>query len=116
MSPLRLRALLKRGRRHAALVVLVVAVGCAVAAHHGGAVMDDGHGSMDMGAVAQMCLAAFTAIGAAVAAVSVGLLALGRRRTAALLSAPGIPWTPRLERARARAGPALLCLLCVSRR
>ena len=116
MSPFGLRRLLQRHRRRfAALTVALVCV-TALAAHHSGVAAGDAHPEMDMSAVVEMCLAAFTAVGAAVVAVALGLIALGRWR-------PPLRITPAVSIAgvqpalpRARAGPALLLLICVSRR
>lgn len=78
--------------------------------------MGDAHHESGMSTAVEMCLAAFLAVGAAVVAVAVALIALGRWRppltptpsALALWASPPLP--------RARAGPALLLLLCVSRR
>jgi hypothetical protein len=115
MSPLAIRRSTRRLRRHAAGLLLVLALGGAIAAHHSGMGMGDmHHGSM--GAVVELCVGTFTAIGAAVAAVAMGLLALGRWPTplilipgGVLMSAPPAPYP-------ARAGPPPLSLLCVWRR
>lgn len=117
MGPIDVRRLLQRHRRHWAVLVALVAVTCAVAAHHALPTMaDDGH-HMDGTAqqAMEMCLAALTAVGATIAVVAIGLVLLPRRRLAVLTAVAGLP-TPRVAWPRARAGPALLTLLCVSRR
>ncbi len=113
MSPIALRARVRRWRRHAAAIALMLTILCAVAMHHAGPAMGEEQHTADLAAVAQMCLGMFTAVGAAVAAVAFGLLALGRRRLAVLpnvMSSPARPPQPRV-----RAGPAMLVLLCVRR-
>ena len=93
------------------MIVLLAAVG----AHHSPSLGDLHHGS-EMAAVAQLCLGVFTAVGAAVVAVTLGLIALGRWPP---LARPGSSRERNVSRPpepRARAGPALLVLLCVSRR
>ena len=116
MGPIAIRRELHRHRRRLATVVAMVVCSTAIAAHHSGMAMADGHHDAGMGAAAEMCLAAFTAVGAAVVAIVVGLIALGRWRPP-LRIAPSALWLsagPPLP--RARAGPGLLLVLCVSRR
>ncbi len=115
VSPIALRAQLRRWRRHAALAALLSALIAVVGLHHG-APIGDVHHDAEMGAVAEMCLGVFAAVGGAVVAVASALIALGRRRPAILLYPSGVPWTARLPLPRVRAGPTLLVLLCVSRR
>jgi len=116
VSPIVLRARMRRWRRHAASIGLLLALVAAVAMHHAAPAMGDMHSGPEMTAAAEMCLGVFAAVGAAVVAVAFGLIALGRWRPAALprLSGPlraSLPPQP-----RARPGPALLVVLCVSRR
>jgi hypothetical protein len=93
--------------------VLLFAVVGAVALHHGLPMTGGDHHGMDMGAVTELCLGVFTAVGAAVVAVALGVVDLGRRRSPAMLqTAIAQPVAPRAL-PRARAGPAFLC---VSRR
>ncbi len=113
MSPIALRARVRRWRRHAAAIALMLTILCAVAMHHAGPAMGEQHHGADLAAVAQMCLGMFTAVGAAVLAVALGLLVLGRWRPALL--ANGMPSPIRSPAPRVRAGPAMLVLLCVRR-
>ena len=93
---------------------------CAIAvfAHHGGVAMGHGHDEMGMGTapVAEMCLAAFTAVGAVIVAVAFGAWALGRWRPRLLPATASLVFAADPPLARARGGPGLLLLLCVSRR
>ncbi len=96
------------------MVLAVIAVACAIAAHHSGAM--DMHQDMGMGAVAQMCLGVFTAVGAAFVAAGLAVLMLGRLSPSRTL-APSSPLPARpLPVARARHGPDAVAFLCVSRR
>jgi hypothetical protein len=115
VSALGIRRRLRRHHRRAATVLAVLAVAFAVAAHHSGVAMDMHHDS-GMSAVTQMCLGVFTAVGAALVAVGLAVLALGRWRPALTLRprAP-LPASP-MPVARARHGPAAVSFLCVSRR
>jgi hypothetical protein len=75
----------------------------------------DMHEHGGVGAVIQMCLGVFTAVGAAFVAVTAALITLRRRPTRVLLpraasSALDAPL------ARARHGPAAVSILCVRRR
>ena len=117
MGPIAVRRHLRRHRRRnglAALAVLVCAA--AIALHHTDLGAEQPHHDTGMSAAVEMCLAAFTAVGAAVAAVAVGLIALGRWRPPLVLQAAGLWFAVRSPVPRARAGPGLLLLLCVSRR
>ena len=115
VSTLGIRGQLRRRRRRLKVVAAVLALACVIAIHHNAMAMDGGH-DVGMGAAIEMCLGVFTAVGAAVAAAGLAILALGPPR--ALATAPGelaLPWRPS-PTARARHGPELLSLLCVSRR
>jgi hypothetical protein len=108
---------MRRLCRHAAGLLLVLALGGAIAVHHGVMGLDGMHHD-GMGATVEMCLGVFTAVGAAVAAVALGVLALGRWRTPLTLLPAGA-LTVRLAGRRgpeARAGPPPLSRLCVWRR
>lgn len=72
--------------------------------HHGHAV------------VAEFCLGVLTAVGAAVAAVAIGSLRRLRWRVCQVLAPRAATAAPIAPTARARPGPSLLSLLCVSRR
>ena len=90
-------------------------LGGLTAAHHGGPLMDVPH-DVGMSAAIEMCLAVFTAVGAAVIALGCTGLATGRRRaTLKLLGSGPLTITP-VPVARARHGPAAVSVLCVSRR
>jgi len=116
VSPIALRTQMRRWRDHAAALGLVLALVGVVAVHHAAPVMSNMHHGSDMVAMAEMCLGVFTAVGAAVVAVALGLLALKRWRRAILSCSRGVLEHPRAPQPRTRAGPALLLLLCVSRR
>jgi O-antigen ligase len=116
VSALGIRRRLRRQQRRTAIVFAVLAVAFVIAAHHSGTGMDMPHDAGMGRAVAQMCLGVFTAVGAALVAAGLAVLALGRwQPTLTLsLSAP-LPASP-VPVARARHGPAAVSFLCVSRR
>ena len=96
--------------------MLVVALSGAIAAHHGGIAMGDLHHD-GMTSAIEMCAGAFVAVGAAVAVVAIGILALGRCPTLIGLAPADAPWQSRLCAPAARAGPRLpLAQICVWRR
>jgi len=97
------------------MIAAVLAVAFVIAAHHSGIGMDMPHDA-GMSAVAQMCLGVFTAVGAALAAAGLAVLALGRwQPTLTLSPSAPLPASP-VPVARARHGPAAVSFLCVSRR
>jgi hypothetical protein len=114
MSPLGIRRSTRRLRRHAVGLLLVFALGGAIAAHHSGMGPGDMHHG-GMSAVAEMCVGAFTAVGATIAACAMGLLALGRWPTQQVLMPAGVLTSVAPSPYPARAGPPLP-LLCVWRR
>ena len=117
MGPIAVRRHLRRHRRWnrvAALAVLVCVA--AIALHHTDVAADQPHHDTGMSAAIEMCLAAFTAVGAAVVAFVVGLIALGRWRPPLVLEPGGLSLAVRSPVPPARAGPGLLLLLCVDRR
>lgn len=116
VSPISIRRATCRLRRHLAGLLLLLALGGAIAAHHSGIGMSDMHHD-GMSAAVEMCVGAFVAVGTAVAAVAIGILALGRWLSVIELLPTGSR-TPAGARAReARAGPPpLLSQLCVWRR
>ena len=116
MSPLTIRRLSRRFRRHGAALLAVLAVGGAVAVHHSGFAMDGMHHDAGVGAAIELCVGVFVAVGATVLAAAIGLLALGRWRPQAALDAVGLSRASARPEPRARAGPALLSQLCISRR
>jgi hypothetical protein len=115
MSPLAIRRAARPLRRHGPALFAVLAISFAIAVHHGGLPTSAGHHDGAVGAI-ELCLGVFVAVGAAVAAVAISFISLGRWRP------PIDPRPSGLSRAvvgpepRARAGPVLLSLLCVSRR
>lgn len=115
MSPLRIRRRLRRHRRHLAVIVAVITLAGLIAAHHSVMLMESHHEAGTL-AVVEMCLGVFTAVGAAIASVGVGSLALGRWRPSLTLRAPGSARGLGAPVARARHGPGLVSVLCVSRR
>lgn len=116
VSPIALRTKMRRWRHHAAALAILLALVGVVAVHHGAPAMSNAHHGSDMVALAEMCLGVFTAVGAAVVAFALGFLALGRWRPEMLHCTPGVLEHARAPQPRTRAGPALLVLLCVSRR
>ncbi|MFP5364512.1 MAG: hypothetical protein ACLGI5_17485 [Thermoleophilia bacterium] len=116
MTPIVLRARLRRWRHHAALAALLCALIAVIGLHHGAPAVGAAHHDQEMVEVAGMCLGIFTAVGAAVVAVGLALVAFGRRRPAIRHHPHGVLRAARLPFPRVRAGPALLVLLCVSRR
>ena len=93
------------------MLAWVVALACAITAHHSGMALSGKHHGMDGGSVVELCLGVFTAVGAAVAAIALGSIALAARRVAvrlrpAVAVLPGPPPLP-----RARADPLVLCVI-----
>lgn len=117
VSPMAIRRSIRRlGRRSAGLLALLMVVGM-VQLHHSDIAMGDMHHDGGINPVVMtICIGMLSAVGAAVVAIAVGLLDLGRwpivRRTR--LFSGLCDRAPRW--ARARAGPPPLLLLCVSRR
>lgn len=94
----------------------VLALATAIALHHSGMAMGPMHGDHGMSAAIELCLGVMTAVGTAVIAIALGVLALGRWRPARWLMASRRVVLAHPPLPRARAGPPVLCLLCVSRR
>jgi hypothetical protein len=69
-----------------------------------------------MSSIVEMCLGVFTAVGAVLLGVGVAVLALGRWRPGPVLAAPLMRRVAIVPVARARHGPFVVCVLCVSRR
>ena len=116
MSAIAIRRRLQRHRRRFALSATLVVLAGALAIHHSGVEMDVGmHHDPMVGAVAQMCVGVFTAVGAALAAVGIGIIPLWRRP---VLAPPSFRRAVRMRSiaGRARHGPAAVSFLCVSRR
>ena len=111
-----MRRFLRHKRRHLAALLAVTALAGVVVAHHGAMTAGHLHHDGAMTAAVEMCLGVFTAVGAAVAAVALGVRALGRWRPAGVLEPGTVVAATRLPQRRSRDGPTLLFLLCVSRR
>lgn len=98
------------------MVMAVLALGAAVAVHHDGMAiggMADHHG---MSVALEICLGVITAVGTVAIAGVLGVLSRRRAHTSSVLMSAGPLPRVRPPVPRARAGPPLLCLLCVSRR
>ncbi len=93
-------------------VPVVLALSAAVALHHDGMAMGGMAGHHDMSVAMEICLGVMTVV----AAVAFGVLSLGHLRPRWTLIARGRIVRARPPLPRARAGPLLLCLICVSRR
>jgi hypothetical protein len=115
MGPLAVRRHLRRLRRHAAAVLLVLSLGGAVAVAHAQPAMGGMHDDMAMTPL-QVCAGVFSAVGATVVAVCLGLIALGRWPTPPVLVAGALRAASGAPCPRARAGPPRLLLVCVWRR
>jgi len=108
--------MMRRFRRHGTGLLVVFAIASAIAVHHSGLAMGDMHHDMGLGVAMELCLGVFVAVGAAVVAVAIALVAIGRWRPLTDLRAVGLSFAIARPQPRARAGPALLSLLCISRR
>jgi hypothetical protein len=115
MSALAIRRTTRRLRRRTAGVLVVLALGAIIAVHHSALASGDMHHA-GMGAVIELCLGVFTAVGVAVAAVARGLRRLGRLDTPARALALGVRIVARRLTLEPRAGPPGQPLLCVWRR
>jgi hypothetical protein len=116
MSALAIHRAARRMRHQPAALLAVLVIGGAIALHHSGITVGDVHHADGVGEAVELCLGVFAAVGAAVAVVGLGLVALGRWRPPILLWAEGLSRSAGVPEPRARAGPAFLSLLCVSRR
>lgn len=114
MSPIAIRGRLRRYRHRLALVAAILALGAMVSLHHSAPSMGHMHDDMGAGAVVELCLGVFAAVGAAVVAIALGVIELGRWRQAILL-APLTIAAARIPAPCGRDGPAVLRLLCVRR-
>lgn len=116
MGPMAIRRATRRHtRRKGGLCVVLAVTGVLVLHHSGDAMAGMHHDGMGPTAI-EMCIGAFTAIGATVAAVALSVLALGRWRISPLGPIANVELGRRPPPARARAGPPPLALLCVLRR
>ena len=118
MGPIAIRRELHRQRRRLTALGAILVCALAISVHHNGMATSHGHGEMGVSvpAVAEMCLAAFTAVGAAIVLVALGAWALGRWRPRLFLAPTSVLLAADAPLAQARGGPELLRLLCVSRR
>jgi len=115
VSSLAIRRRLRRHRRHIAVTAAVLALVLVIAAHHSSVFMDMTH-DMGMNTAVEMCLGVFTAVGTALVAAGVAVVALGRWRPVPARPAGYVPTMPDVPAARARHGPDAVSVLGVSRR
>ena len=115
VSALTIRRGLRRHRRDLALIATVVALAGLIAAHHRGGLLEMDH-EAGMGAIVEMCLGVFTAVGAVVVAAGLAVVVLRRHGSLPTLLSAGAGGVPRVPVARARHGPAAVSVLRVSRR
>jgi hypothetical protein len=102
-----------RLRRRRGATLAIFAIAASLALHHSAvAHIDPDHHAM--GPVAELCFGVVTLVGAAVALVSVGLLAIDRRAPRTL-DPRGLVTKIASPEPRARAGPPTLPVLCVFR-
>lgn len=117
VGPIAVHRLMRRTRRHLAGLLAVLALATVVTVHHSDMPMDGMSGMQhDSGSAVTMtvCVGAFVALGAAVAAVTVGNLRLGRWRALSVLAPEQLLWSDG-PRASTRAGPPGLPLLSIWR-
>ncbi|MCA1698641.1 MAG: hypothetical protein LC790_06975 [Actinobacteria bacterium] len=114
MSALMIRRQLRRQRRNLAVIAAGLTLAGAIAAHHSGGLMDM-HQDTGIGAIVELCLGVFTAVGVVLVAVGLRVVALRWPRAPIALAA-GAMRALGAPGARARHGPAAVAVLCVSRR
>jgi hypothetical protein len=114
MGLLAVRRVTRGLRRGAAGVLIVLALGAAITAHHSGSIAGDMHHG-DTGAVVELCLGVFTAVGVAVAAIAIALGWSGRWIRPRSLSPSGGAIVRRRLTPEPRAGPPPQPLLCTWR-
>jgi hypothetical protein len=115
VRPLAIRRCTRRLRRHAAGVLVVLALGGMIAVHHNGMAMSElDHDGM--GPVIELCVGVSTAVGAAVAGIALPRRSRGRWPRPVELAHVGVPRIVTPPTTEARAGPPALPLLCVWRR
>lgn len=110
MGPIAVHRSIRRLRRGLLAAAALLALTGAVVAHHGVPVLGAEHHGMEMIDVAEICLAAFTAVGAAVAALAVAAPRLRAWLPLAYAAPATLPAVRRGPRPRCRAGPAFLCV------
>jgi hypothetical protein len=116
VGPLAIRRATRRFRRHGVALFAVVAIGCAIAIHHGAPPTDAMHHDGALSTIVDLCAGVVVAVGSAAAAVAIGLISLGRWRPRADMRPVGLSRALAWHQPRARAGPLLLSLVCVARR
>lgn len=113
MGPLAIRRATRRLSRNTAGLLAVFAVAGVLVLHHSDLAMPSMHDAGMGSAAVGMCIAVFTAVGAAVVAVALGVHALGRWRISPLAPTRSMDSSREPPEARARAGPPSLAVLCV---
>jgi hypothetical protein len=114
MSSLAIRRVTRRLRRHAAGVLIVLTLGAIIGVHHSALASGEMHHG-GMGAVVELCLGVFSAVGAAAAAVAIALRSIGRWSSPLGLLPIGVPTIRRRLTLEPRAGPSPQALLCIWR-
>jgi hypothetical protein len=102
-------------RRHAAGVLIVLALGALIAVHHSEPAMGDMHHG-GMGPVVELCLGVVTAVGIAVAAVAIARHSVGGWGKPRRLLPVAASIVRRRVTLEPRAGPSPQALLCIWRR
>ena len=119
MSALALRRRLRRFARRRSAFFAVALVSASLVAHHGVGVGVAAHMHHDseLGSVVEFCVAVLVAVGGtAVAAMALGGFRPVKWRLSTVVRLPLSLTVGRIPLPKARAGPPLLCLLCVSLR
>lgn len=115
MSALGVRRLLVRRRHRLTVIAAVVAIAAAVAYHHGAIAMSEMHDGHATSTTIALCLG-ILAVVSALAGVVACLPAPTRWRAPIAIAPTARGPFGRARFPRVRAGPALLCVLCISRR
>lgn len=106
--------MIHRHRRRLTGITVSVLIAGGLAWHHSDVSMAAMHHE-DAAPAIEMCLGAFTAVGAVIVAVTMGLVLLGARRGRATPSLPLVRCPAGRHRPTIRAGPAPLLRCCVLR-
>jgi hypothetical protein len=115
VSPLAIRHLPHRFSARRSVLFAVIVLSGAIAMHHSFVSAGDMHHDAGITAAVELCLGVLAA-GAAAVSLAIGVLALVRYRPPRVLSGDGSAVAVSVPVVRNRAGPALLCLLCVRKR